>query len=35
VRLLGHAELPPSIGAGRAGRRLASLALLLELLCAG
>ena len=34
VRLLGSPELPPSIGAGRAGRRLASLALLLRQLCA-
>ena len=33
VRLLGRPELPPSIGAGRAGRRLAALGVLLEQLC--
>jgi hypothetical protein len=34
VRLLGRAELPEPLGEGRAGRRLASLAALLELLLA-
>lgn len=34
VRLLGRATLPEPLGEGRAGRRLASLAALLELLCA-
>jgi hypothetical protein len=32
VRLLGRAELPEPLADGRAGRRLASLAALLELL---
>ena len=34
VRLLGSAELPPPLGQGRAGRRLASLVQLLAQLCA-
>lgn len=34
VRLLGRPELPAPLGEGRAGRRLASLVALLELLCA-
>lgn len=33
VRLLGRADLPAPLGDGRAGRRLAALAALLELLC--